>query len=203
MSTTNFFDDYKYPVDYPTVPKDDHGWFTEWNEKLLLPQVKDKKLVLELGSWLGKSTRKWLTNSEANVICIDTWQGSLEHNEKRLDVKDKLQTLKDTFLNNQSEWKNRVYPVQATTVNGLAIVREYQVSPDFIYIDADHSYESVFIDLTMSYSFFPNAFICGDDWNWHNRNQGKRTTVQEAVKEFCRVNKLKYINNHWAWYIER
>jgi predicted O-methyltransferase YrrM len=165
--------------------------------------VKDKKLVVELGSWLGKSTRMWLNNSQANVICIDTWQGSVEHTDNRLDIKGKLQSLKDTFLNNQSEWSKRVFPVQCNTIEGLAILYKYQLNPDFFYIDADHSYESVFTDISMVYRLFPGAFICGDDWGWHNKAQAKRQTVQEAVKEFCKVNKLEYVNNKWAWYIKK
>ena len=203
MINNDFFKDYKFPSSYSQVPKDDHGWFPKWNEELLTPQVKNKKLVVELGSWLGKSTRVWLNNSQANVICIDTWQGSIEHTKERKDVIGKLPSLKDTFLNNQSEWADRVFPVQLNTVRGMAEVYKYQLYPDFIYIDADHSYESVFIDLSTSFNYFPNAFICGDDWGWHNKSQGKRLTVQEAVKEFCRVNKLRYVNNKWAWFIER
>lgn len=203
MINIDFFKDYKYPCNYPKVPKDDHGWYPKWNEELLTPQVTDKKLVVELGSWLGKSTRVWLNNSQANVICIDTWQGSIEHTEKRKDVVGKLPSLKDTFLNNQEEWAERVFPVQMNTVRGMAEVYKYQLYPDFIYIDASHQYEDVYTDLSLAYNYFPNAFICGDDWSWHNKSQGKRMTVQEAVKEFCNNNKLKFKANRWAWFIER
>jgi hypothetical protein len=203
MINNDFFKDYKYPLEFPQVPKDDHGWFPKWNEELLVPNVTDKKLVVELGSWLGKSTRKWLTNSNANVICIDTWQGSVEHTERRKDVIGKLPTLKDTFLNNQEEWRERVFPVQMNTVQGMAELYKYQIYPDFIYIDASHQYEDVYTDLAMAYNYFPNAFICGDDWGWHNKTQGKRKTVQEAVKIFCKANKLNFANNHWAWHLER
>jgi SAM-dependent methyltransferase len=203
MINIDFFEDYKFPRVYSAVPKDDHGWFPKWNEELLIPQVKNKKLVLELGSWLGKSTRMWLKNSQANVICVDTWEGSIEHTKDRKDVIGKLPTLKDTFLNNQEDWKDRVFPVQMNTVRGLGEVLRYQLFPDFIYIDASHQYEDVYTDLSLAYNYFPSAFICGDDWGWRNRSQGKRRTVQEAVNEFCKNNKLKVKANKWAWYLEK
>lgn len=202
MLNENFVDKYKYPLNYSKVPKDDHGWFPKWNEQLLIPKVKDKKIVVELGAWLGKSTRMWLKNSQAKVICIDTWNGSIEHTKKREDIVNKLPSLKDTFLSNQEEWKDRVFPVQMNTVKGMAELVKYGIEPDFIYIDASHQYEDVYTDLCLAYNYFPKAFICGDDWGWHNKSQQRRMTVQEAVKEFCKNNKIKYEYNKWAWYLK-
>lgn len=203
MINIDFFKDYKYPLEqyYSKEPKDDHGWFPKWNEELLIPNVKNKKLVVELGSWLGKSTRMWLKNSQANVICIDTWQGSVEHTKRRKDIKGKLQSLKDTFLSNQEEWRDRVFPLQMNTIKGMSVVSNYDLNPDFIYIDASHQYEDVYADISMAYNCFPGAFICGDDWGWRNKSQEKRMTVQEAVKEFCKNNNIKYVYNKWAWYL--
>jgi hypothetical protein len=198
MTQKDFFEIYKYPHSFSRLDKDPQGWFPRWNTELLLPKVKNKKIVVELGSWLGRSTREWLSNSDAQVICIDTWGGSKEHIGNK-----KLTTLYDTFLSNQEEWKDRVFPVRMNTVKGMAEVFKYGLEPDFIYIDASHQYEDVYTDVSLAYNYFPNAFICGDDWNWHNRTQGRRATVQEAVKEFCKNNNLKYINNRWAWYLEK
>jgi hypothetical protein len=202
MNKEKFFEDYKYPMSYSKVPKDDHGWFPKWNEELLIPNVKNKKLVVELGSWLGKSARVWLNNSDAKVICIDTWAGSIEHTDKREDIIGKLPSLKDTFLNNQEHWRDRVFPVQMNTVKGMGELKKYGIEPDFIYIDASHQYEDVYTDISLAYNYFPNAFICGDDWGWRNKSQNKRRTVQEAVKEFCKNNKIDYEYNKWAWFLK-
>jgi hypothetical protein len=191
-----FYEQYKFPSNYPIVPKDDQGWFSKWNEELLIPKVKDKKIVLEIGSWLGRSTRIWLQNSNAIVIPIDTWQGSIEHKGNK-----KLETLYDTFLNNLEDWKERVYPLRMLSIKGMGEVYRYGIQPDFIYIDASHQYEDVYVDVATAYNYFPNAFICGDDWNWRNRSQNKRVTVQEAVKEFCKNYNIKYTNNKWAWHL--
>ena len=87
-----------------------------------------------------------------------------------------------------------------TSVKALLALQKYpEIQPDFIYIDASHQYEDVYLDLSLCYNIYPNATICGDDWGWHNRSQGKRQTVQEAVKEFCKNYNLEYEANRWAW----
>ena len=96
--SNDFYTQFKFPDIINDVPKNDHGWYPKENEALLTPKVKDKKLVVELGSWLGKSTRVWLNNSDAKVVCVDTWRGSVEHTENRKDIKGILPSLKDTFL---------------------------------------------------------------------------------------------------------
>lgn len=192
----SFYQDYRYPEGVADLEFDDHGWFPKWNSQLLLPLVKDKKLVLELGSWLGKSAREWLVNSAANVICVDTWEGSVEHNKND----KRVQALYDTFMSNQKEWSDRVFPMRMTSVKALLELQKYpEVQPDFIYIDASHQYEDVYLDLSLCYNAYPNAVICGDDWGWHNKTQGKRQTVQEAVKEFCKNYRLEFEANRWAW----
>lgn len=191
----NFYEDFKYPETVNDFEFDDHGWFPKWNQRLLLPLVKDKKLVLEVGSWLGRSAREWLNHSEANVICVDTWEGSVEHNKKD----DRVINLYNTFLSNQKRWCSRVFPMKMTSVQALLTLQKYDVKPDFIYIDASHQYEDVYTDLSMCYNAYPNALICGDDWGWHNKTQSRRKTVQEAVKEFCKNYNLEYEANRWAW----
>lgn len=195
----SFYNNFRYPDNISDLEFDDHGWFPKWNSQLLLPLVKDKKLVLELGSWLGKSTREWLTNSEANVICVDTWEGSIEHNQND----KRVQALYNTFMSNQKQWQDRVFPMRMTSVKALLELQKYpDIQPDFIYIDASHQYEDVYLDLSLCYNAYPNAVIVGDDWGWHNKSQSKRKTVQEAVKEFCKNYKKEYEANRWAWRIK-
>lgn len=53
---------------------------------------------------------------------------------------------------------------------------------DLIYIDADHSYESVYNDLKMSYiKLKNNGILCGHDYNMSLYPQ-----VVSAVNDFCK-----------------
>src|SRR5690606_40474206 len=53
-------------------------------------------LVVELGSWLGKSTRFLLRQApHATVVAIDHWKGSAEHQRRH---RHRLISLYETFL---------------------------------------------------------------------------------------------------------
>ena len=59
---------------------------------------------------------------------------------------------------------------------------------DWIYIDADHSYEAVKKDLNLWYQKIkPGGFLCGDDFAINER---LKWGVIPAVKEFVEKNNL-------------
>lgn len=194
----SFFDDYAYPEFDGDMKVNNHGWFSTYHKELFEPLVKDKSLVLEIGSWMGLSTRFWLDHSDANVICIDTWEGSQEHkrkNDKRLD------TLYQQFLVNQSEWKNRVFPMRMSSIKGLLELQKYpDIKPDFIYIDGSHEFEDVYLDVSICYNAYPEATITGDDWNWQNEALNNRKTVREAVTLFMERNDVQIKTLKSAWH---
>jgi len=190
-----------FPYIKPNVNPDPHGWFGEKNKSFLKPLVADKKIILELGSWLGKSTRWFLDNSKAaNILCVDTWKGSIEHQTKKgIDVK--LPNLLDTFVVNCWNYRHKILYFQKDTISGMKEIHDLKIMPDFIYVDASHQYEDVLNDLQTAYDLFPNALICGDDWSWKNKSQEKRRTVRQAVYTFCINNGLKVTDNGHVWMI--
>jgi predicted O-methyltransferase YrrM len=188
-----------FPVVKPTVSPDPHGWFNKLNKEMLIDDVKKSTIIVELGSWLGLSTRWLCDNSKATVYAIDHWNGSIEH-QNRGDVKDKLPTLYDTFIVNCWDYKDRIIPIRGNSLDGLIELREIKVIPDLIYIDASHEYEDVLNDLEYSHKLFPSAVIIGDDWNWRQKKL-KRKTVQEAVMAFSKKYGVKVMNNGQAYKI--
>jgi len=174
-----------WPEQKPDVPADDHGWFQSSNQLVVKNLINDKmECIIELGSWLGKST-KFIAEQAPNatIYAIDHWKGSPEH-QGRDDVKDKLPTLYETFLVNLWEFKDRIKPLRMTTKQGLMKCYENGVKPDVIYVDAAHDYDGVTEDLLAIKNYFPNAKVIGDDWLWEDRN--KEHSVREAVIEHCR-----------------
>ncbi len=109
-----------YPQVYETIdllPFNAHGWYphSEIFEKIF--QEREIKNIIEVGSWLGCSTRHFaqLIPEDGKVFAIDHWLGSKEHFIMD-EVKDWIPVLYQQFLSNvihtrsqtkssQSEWK--------------------------------------------------------------------------------------------------
>ena len=138
------------------------------------------KVIVELGSWLGRSTRFLLDNApNATVIAIDHWDGSEEHlTDKKFATI--LPVLYETFLVNCWQYKNRLIPVKNSSLLGLQDVYNEKIKPDLVYIDASHDYDAVTKDLEKTFALFPNTIICGDDWGWD--------PVRTAVEDFSARN---------------
>ncbi len=186
---------YPWPDTIPDVAPDEHGWFQSCNARLLKrvlgPQTK---LLVELGSWLGKSARFMLRAAPgATIICIDHWRGSAEHHApRRQDVNDKLPRLYETFLRNMWPWRDRVVPLRGDTVAGLRELGRLHLAPDLVYIDAGHDYENVRADLRTALELFPAARIAGDDWIYFEG-------VRRAVGELAEARGLKIVCEENAW----
>ena len=194
----------KFPEVKPNVPMDMHGWFDDRNKDFLLNEVlePDMKVIVELGAWLGTSTRWFCENSSAHIISIDHWKGSIEH-QGRKDVKDKLPRLYETFLVNCWAFKDRITPVRMNTISGMHYIHDAGIKPDIVFVDASHEFDDVIADLEVAHMLFPDAILTGDDWEWKNKRQGKRFTVQEAVKHFSNQIQLPVMHNSRCWMLKK
>jgi predicted O-methyltransferase YrrM len=176
----------------------DEGWFTPHNQKtlrqMLNPDMKVSRtavnntgagldtvhilrlqVVIELGSYAGKSTRFICQHApNALVYCVDLWSNEfleqeLGHNYNRSGNSKIPYNLYDTFLVNMWREKERLLPLKMLTTEGLKMLSEAGVKPDLIYIDAGHDYEPVLEDIRLSLEYFPGAIIVGDDWDYKVR----------------------------------
>lgn len=189
---------YKFPDKKPSV-KENHQTWMGHNHKFVFDKfLKNKgfKIVLELGTWMGGSAKYMLgCDPEITIICCDNWLGSLEHH---LNEKERawLPTLYETFLANCYGWKDRIIPLRMDSYCGIQLVKEYNIQPYLIYIDAAHDYKTVKRDLEECLCLFPNAIIVGDDWLWEE----VRKAVQEVTKY---INKKEFVVRGNCWYLVR
>ena len=81
------------------------GWFNYISiYSFAVEQAEDGDHFVEVGAWKGKSTSFMAveianSNKKIQFDVVDTWLGSLEHQNDEMIVKDELYNF---FLNNQS-----------------------------------------------------------------------------------------------------
>ena len=167
-----------WPSEKPKVPPFMHGWFYDENEKLLsmLIEKHNPTTIVELGSWYGKSAQ-FIAKSmgkNARLYCLDMWDNQFikdmwesrgKNYKTEVPFIDK-HPLFPTFVVNLWDERHHLTPVVGDTNVGLKLLSHNDVTPDLIYVDADHEYESVAKDLLYIHQTFPNAVVCGDDWYW-------------------------------------
>lgn len=187
---------YAWPDFVPNVPPDDHGWFGECNEYVLSLLLGDEtKVVLELGSWLGKSTRFILEKApNAEVIAVDHWLGTKQITDDAPDCAAKLPLLYETFLANCQKYKSRLIPMRRNTVEAMDEIFRMGIRPNVIYLDAAHDYDSAKADLKKIGECFPEALLAGDDFSpkW----DGVMRAVWQYAEDGCRG--MVFASHAWA-----
>ena len=159
------------------LPEEIAGWVTSTSEvfKHVIDKLKPKR-VIEVGSWYGKSAihmaelmREYTDDFE--IVCVDTWLGSMEHWINDGAFHDGLKNGKadfyQQFLSNvvHKNLQNYITPFPIDSMNAAEFFKEKQITADLVYIDAGHEYFSVKCDL-YSYSTIvrPGGMLLGDDW---------------------------------------
>jgi hypothetical protein len=174
---------YPWPATKPHVPQaaEFPGWFGAGTDTILARILPERaRVVVELGAWLGMSTRHIAKCApDATVISVDHWEGSPEH-QSGPQFQRMLPTLYESFLSECWDYRDRIIPLRSSTIDGLRTIARYGIEPDLIFIDAEHSYEAVTNELELANELFPQARLVGDDFDWRG--------VQEAVQNFARRN---------------
>lgn len=146
------------------------GWMSEEELLWLATQAADKRDILEIGSWRGRSTRALCDNTIGSVTVIDTFLGAantaeinvikesgdfdLIYNEFKENMKDKIsgKNANCSILRMLSE-------------NGMALLYKHQAKFDMIFIDGDHSFKAVKHDVLMGLLLLKQGgLLCGHDW---------------------------------------
>lgn len=114
--------------------------------KKMVEQLPSGSKFVEVGSWKGMSSAYMaveIANSGKDIdfYCVDTWEGSIEHEQYGMDTSD----LYDTFLNNMQPVGKYYKGIRARS---LQAVKQFEDnSLDFIFIDASHEYLDVKDDI--------------------------------------------------------
>lgn len=151
------------------------GWFNHGDKILSLVEQHRPKVCVELGSWQGasaipvaRSIRRW----GGTLTCVDTWGGEIHEAQGR-----PWMLLSCVRNMTESGVNGSVRLIPATTRDAAA---QWTDLIDYLYVDADHSYDGVAEDLRL---WIPHVkrggLIVGDDYE-HQSFPG----VKRAWDEF-------------------
>lgn len=149
----------------------------------LAVQARRAKRTVEVGCWLGRST-KWLANNTRGTVwAVDHWLGT-PHDERQHTLYAETLAVRDPYaefrVNLAKEITlGKVVPVRMESTKAAARLLQ-KLGPgsvQFVFIDADHSYEGCAADIR---AFRPlvakQGTLAGHDYHW----PGVAKAVDEA-----------------------
>lgn len=186
------------PPPYDTVellPYNPQGWYCNGPSMEWVLKSNHAKVVIEVGSWLGLSTRHIAKTipEDGIVYAIDHWQGTPSEDNSSFDIPN----LYRQFLSNviHENLTHKIIPLRMSSAEAAATLN---IKPDLVYVDATHEYNDVYEDITRWYPFVKgHGILCGDDYNW-----GYEASVKRAVDRFAMENNLIVHDDGWFWYYE-
>ncbi len=133
---------------------------------------KNKDFIAEIGSYTGASACCFGASTNGKIICIDTWNNNAMSEGKR-----------DTWLEfkkNTSNYSDSIIAIRGYSQDVIEEVKNITKKLDILFIDGDHSYESVKSDWENYKQLLkPEAIVIFHDYGWA---EGVKRVVHEDVK---------------------
>lgn len=173
-------DRYSNPIDI-SIAQSIEGFMLDSELTWLATKARENKVIIEVGSWLGKSSRAigQHLNEGSVLYCIDHWQGSKHERNlpgsshaKALDMDGDYAYYTFCVNNKDLIAQGKIIPIRMNGNNAAKYLMQMGVKADLIFIDAGHTYAEVKEDID---NFLPlmkeGGTICGHDyypdgWTW-------------------------------------
>jgi len=149
------------------------GWMNDAELLWLARQASCHGMILEIGSWKGRSTRAFADHTPGLVYAVDMWESSpAGWMDPATYTKAILQKRPEDYIfqifcdNLRSHIESgKVHPIRKSSIEAA---EECILWFDLIFIDAAHDYESVARDITIwSGKLLPGGLLCGHDYSEH------------------------------------
>jgi len=131
-------------------------------EKYVKPlDNQDNLHFMEIGCYEGLASCWLMENTEADLVVIDTFKGSKEHDAQF------EKTLLARFKENIEPYKERVEIVEGTSSRELKLYSAVTNFFDFIYVDGSHQASDVLEDAVLAFPLLKKGGIMiFDDYTW-------------------------------------
>lgn len=168
-------------------------------------------VAVEIGCYLCGSSRQWLEASpDLTLIGVDPWDGNwwlhitrlLREGNRTLNALDDPEGIAATVLeygnyyvalNNIRDLADRFIPVRRFSPEALHYLKARGITPELIYIDAFKRAD----ELEAAHALWPDAVLCGDDWNWLDETGEKR--MQNVVNRFAADRGMTVVSDKETW----
>lgn len=170
------------------------GWLKDQEGELLYTlagKCTGKGVIVEIGSWKGKST-SWLgAGSKAGnsimIYAIDPHIGSSEHNK----IFGKVQTFEEFNSNiKNAKIEDIVVPIVATSEEAA---EKFEHPVELIFIDGAHEYEMVKLDFELWYpKLIDGGIMAFHDTTWW---AGPKKLVKEKIYKSKSFRNIKLVNS--------
>lgn len=178
----------------------DGGNIWRWQTIEKLVRLNGWTKGAELGVWQGQTFKHLVkTCKNLNLVGVDLYAPQPENNgpEKWVPGENGHSWDHNAYYNNVLEFCNQ-YPDRATIIKDYTTEAAKQIedeSLDFVFIDADHSYEGVIRDVSAwAPKVRKGGYVMGHDIHFD--------TVKKAVVELYGENSY-HVEDDFVWWIQK
>lgn len=165
------------------------GWMPDRELDWLSKQAAVYKDIVEIGSFMGRSTRALADSTSGIVTAVDTWAGSDEDEHRKLLEGKTKDWLYEEFLRNMAGLEN-VFDIRMPSLDAAELCRDEKF--DFIFIDASHDYDNVKADiLAWGPLVAPGGTLAGHDF--HSGAPGVMQAVDELLQGWKLFESIWYV----------
>lgn len=135
------------------------GWMAYEELEYLARAASKSGVIVEVGSWKGRSTCALAANAVGWVTAVDTWLGSEEQGVS-------CDGIMEEFLANTGRYSN----VELCRLESLQAAEKFKREGrmfDLIFLDARHDYDSIYADIVAWRPLLrENGILCGHDYHF-------------------------------------
>lgn len=167
--------------------------------KDIVNKLPNNSLIVELGCWKGRSTSCLgveIVNSQKDITlyCVDSWK-YFEQTEQPTSSQEDFDKVYEEFLNNIKPFAYTTNVIRKESKDAASLF--FNEMLDFVFIDANHSYEGVKIDIESWLSKVKKGgIIAGHDY-FTRVHPG----VKQAVDELFIQDELTFIPEQNVWMV--
>ncbi len=159
---------------------------------------------VELGAWKGTGTSgllKCLPNLQ--LTSIDAWSSGIVQDGSKycgFDAEE-WSAIEEEYYRAVQPYCTRIKTVKSGTDNTSCV----EPGLDFVFIDADHSYEGCRDDIARWWPMVkPGGYLCGHDYGAKRNSAHDKPGVTQAVNEFLTKTGLRVITDVDAtWFVKK